>query len=202
MIISFTEEEYLGLKSKDKKLAQYIDEVGPLTREGISNPYVALLDNIIAQQVSFKAAQSISKRFFELFPEGNPEAILEASLDVFKSCGLSSSKAQYLKNVAEVKAQNRVDFQQIYTLDSKSIYDQLIPIKGVGRWSIEMLLIFSLQKKDILSYGDLAIRKGMTKLYRKELSVEFFEKKKKKLYPHLSLASFYFWHASQNKALD
>lgn len=202
MIISFTEEEYQSLKSKDKKLSSYIDTVGPLVREGIEDPYLALLDNIIAQQVSLKAAISISKRFFERFPEGHPQMILDASIESLRECGLSSSKAQYLKNIAEVKKKAVVDFEQLSSMDSKTIYDQLIQIKGVGRWTVEMLLIFSLNKKDILSYGDLAIRKGMEKLYQKELTVEFFEKKKKRLSPQLTLASFYFWHASQNKSLD
>lgn len=202
MIISFTEEEYQSLKSKDKKLSSYIDTVGPLVREGIEDPYLALLDNIIAQQVSLKAAISISKRFFERFPEGNPQMIRETSIESLRECGLSSSKAQYLKNIADVKEKAVVDFDHLSSLDSKTIYDQLIQIKGVGRWTIEMLLIFSLNKKDILSYGDLAIRKGMEKLYQKKLTIEFFETKKKRLSPQLTLASFYFWHASQNKSLE
>ena len=94
MIISFTEEEYQSLKSKDKKLSSYIDTVGPLVREGIEDPYLALLDNIIAQQVSLKAAISISKRFFQRFPEGHPQMILDASIESLRECGLSSSIAQ------------------------------------------------------------------------------------------------------------
>jgi DNA-3-methyladenine glycosylase II len=202
MIISFSDEEYQSLKAKDKKLASYIDLVGPIVREGIEDPYLALLDNIIAQQVSLKAAISISKRFFEQFPNGAPQDILDASIEELRACGLSSSKAQYLKNCADAKGSGRIQFEKLKELDSKSIHEKLIQIKGVGRWTVEMLLIFSLQKKDILSYGDLAIRKGMEKLYRKTLTLEFFEKKKRKLYPQLTLASFYFWHASQNKNLE
>lgn len=198
--LSVSQEAMDALTLKDPILGQYIQSVGSLSRTGIEDPYIATLDAIIAQQVSAKAANSISERFFEKFPGGNPQQILDASIDELRSCGLSGSKASYLKNIANAKASGQVMFETLHTFSSQDISNQLLPIKGVGRWTVEMVLIFSLNKMDILSYGDLAILRGIQRIYhKKEVTPAFFEKLKKKLNPYQTFASFYFWKASLEK---
>lgn len=198
--ITVSEKAMHELIQKDPILGSFIEKTGPLSREGIKDPYLACLDCIISQQVSTKAAQSISDRFFNQFENGDPQKILDASLDEIRACGMSNSKASYLKNIAQAKIDKSVDFENLHHLSSQEITDLLLPIKGVGRWTVEMLLIFTLEKEDILSYGDLAILRGMMRIYhKKEITPAFFNKIKKRLSPHLSAASFYFWKASAEK---
>ena len=185
------------LSQNDPILGAYIHSVGALSREGIVDPYIATLDAIIAQQVSAKAATSISERFFTAFPEGDPKKVLDASLEELKACGLSSSKANYLKNIAEAKASGRVPFEDLHLYSSEDVRAFLLPIKGVGRWTVEMVQIFSLEKMDILSYDDLAIRRGIQVLYHKKtVTPAFFKKLYKRFSPYQTFASVYLWHAS------
>lgn len=189
------------LTACDPILGAYIQSVGVLSRQGIIDPYIATLDAIIAQQVSAKAAQSISERFFAAYPNGNPEQILQASLEDLKACGLSSSKANYLKNIAEANASQKVPFSNLHEYSSEEIRSFLLPIKGVGRWTVEMVQIFSLEKMDVMSYDDLAIRRGIQVLYnKKEVTPAFFKKLYKRYQPFQTYASFYLWHASVKKA--
>lgn len=198
--MTVSQEAMTNLSLKDPRLGAYIAQVGALSRTGIEDPYIATLDAIIAQQVSAKAAQSISDRFFEAFPHGDAQTLLDAPIDAIRACGLSGSKAQYLKNIAQAKASGQVPFDLLHTMETSAIVDVLMPIKGVGRWTVEMVLIFSLQKMDVMSYDDLAIRRGIQRLYhKKEVTPAFFEKLRKKLSPHQTYASFYFWKASLEK---
>lgn len=198
--LSVNEELMNELIQRDPILGSFIIKVGSLSRTGIENPYLACLDCIISQQVSTKAAKSISNRFFEAFPAGNPQQILDASIENLRSCGLSQSKANYLKNIAKANLDKTILFDQLHTLSTQEITNQLMSIKGVGRWTVEMLLIFSLKKEDVLSFGDLAILRGMMRIYhKKEITPAFFKKIQKRLSPHLSAASFYFWRASIEK---
>ncbi len=188
------------LIQKDPILGSFIIKAGPLSRTGIVDPYLATLDCIISQQVSTKAAISISAKFFDKYPQGNPQGLLDASLDDIRLCGMSYSKANYLKNIAQAKLDGSVPFDTLNDYSSEEVEKFLLPIKGVGRWTVEMVLIFSLQKPDILSYGDLAILRGMMRIYhKKEITPAFFKQIKKRLSPHLSAASFYFWKASAEK---
>lgn len=198
--ITVSEKAMNELIQKDPILGSFIRKMGPLSRTGIEDPYLACLDCIISQQVSTKAAQSISDRFFSAFEKGDPQKILDASIDEIRACGMSHSKSSYLKNIAQAKIDGSVPFDDLFKYSSEEISDFLLPIKGVGRWTVEMLLIFTLEKEDILSYGDLAILRGMMRIYhKKEITPAFFNKIKKRLSPHLSAASFYFWRASIEK---
>ncbi|HAO60961.1 MAG TPA: DNA-3-methyladenine glycosylase 2 family protein [Erysipelotrichaceae bacterium] len=195
--LTVSQEAMDGLKKRDERLGAYIDTVGPLSREGITDPYTALLDCIIAQQVSTKAATSISNRFFDTYPLGHPEKIAQASIDELRSCGLSNSKANYLQGIARIKAENTLDFEELGKKSTQEIMETLLPIKGVGRWTVEMLLIFTYEKQDVMSFGDLAIRRGIERLYPdQECTKEFFDTLYQRYAPYQTAASFYLWHAS------
>lgn len=195
--LTVSQEAMDGLRERDERLGAYIDTVGPLSREGITDPYLAVLDCIIAQQVSTKAAISISNRFFERYPLGNPDKIVQASIDELRSCGLSNSKANYLQGIARIKAENTLDFEELGKKSTQEIMDTLLPIKGVGRWTVEMLLIFTYEKQDVMSFGDLAIRRGIERLYpENECTKEFFDILYQRYAPYQTAASFYLWHAS------
>ena len=197
--ITVAEEAMAGLSKKDVRLASYIKATGPISREGINDPFIAILDCIIAQQVSTKAAQSISNRFFSRFSTCDAAEIVAADVTELRSLGLSGPKVNYIQGIARAKVENSVDFDRLRQHSTQEIMDILLPLKGVGRWTVEMLLIFTFEKSDVMSYDDLAIRRGIQRIYHKdECTKEFLAKIYKRLKPYQSAASFYFWHASQS----
>jgi len=198
-LITVTQEAMDGLAKKDKRLGAYIASVGPLTREGITQPYEALLDCIISQQVSSKAAVTVSNRFFEKYPLGDPAKVANAPIEELRSLGFSGSKAAYIQGIAKIRAEGSIDFDTLGLKSSQEIMDILLPIKGVGRWTVEMMLIFTYEKQDVLSFGDLAIRRGIERLYGIETCTkEFFDTLYERYAPYQTYASFYLWHASHS----
>ena len=188
------------LSSIDPILGKFIQSVGPITRTGIEDPYIATIDCILAQQISSKAYQTIANRFYTRFPEAEPTLILEAPFEDIRALGLSTSKANYVLGIAQAKQDGYIDFNALYELDFESIKSILTPLKGVGRWTVEMVSMFSLKKQDVISYDDLAIRKGIARLYhKKEVTKDFFNELSQRYAPYQTVASFYLWEASSYK---
>jgi 3-methyladenine DNA glycosylase/8-oxoguanine DNA glycosylase len=199
-LIQVTQEamEYLSLK--DPVLGAFIAKTGPLSRGTLEDPYLSTIDCIIAQQVSGKAAQSIGKRVFDRFPKGDPMEILNASVEEMRSLGLSGSKVSYIKNIAQTKVDGSVRWSDLDSLPTQEIIKELIAIKGVGLWTVQMVLIFSLKRMDVMSYDDLAIRRGIMRLYHCEkVEKAFFEELYQRYAPYQTYASFYIWEASVMK---
>ena len=190
--------EYLS--SVDPILGKFIQHVGPITRTGIEDPYIATIDCILSQQISSKAYQTIANRFYTHFPEADPNLIINAPFEDIRALGLSTSKANYVIGIASAKLNKDIDFDVLYDLDFETIKAILTPLKGVGRWTVEMVSMFSLKKQNVISYDDLAIRKGIARLYhKKEVTKDFFNELNELYSPYQSYASFYLWHASQLK---
>jgi len=122
--------------------------------------YLALLESIVSQQLSVKAADTIFKRFLTLFENAYPNPLLlqEMSLESLRSVGLSRQKATYLQAVATFHLADSIDFKALETKTETEIITHLTAIKGVGKWTVEMLLIFVLQRPDVLSVDDLGIQ--------------------------------------------
>ncbi len=130
--------------------------------------YKVLLDSIVSQQLSVKAANTIFGRFCQLFPNNypDPKILLETSAETLRSAGLSAQKANYLKNIADFHLYRLpITYENLNTLTDEEIIKTLTVIKGVGKWTVEMLLIFSLRRPDVLPLDDLGIRQGFIKLY-------------------------------------
>jgi len=199
-LITVSQEAIDYLNQADPILGQFINRIGPLTREGTKDPYIATIECVIAQQVSGSAAISITQRFFEAFPKADPKRLVNTSIEELRPFGLSSSKAKYILGIAEAKYSKAIDFDHLINLSCSEITDILLPLKGVGPWTIQMVLMFSLHKMDVCSYGDLGIRRGMMRLYHKdEISEAFYNEVSQRLSPYLTYASFYFWQASTYK---
>ena len=198
--ITVSQQAIDHLSAQDKILGAYIQKVGPLSRESMDDPYQSTIDCIIAQQVSGKAAQSIGKKVFDRFPNGDPQAILDASEEDMRALGLSRSKVSYIKNVAQTKVDKTIDWDKLNQLSTQAIFDTMLPIKGVGLWTVEMVLIFSLRRMDVMSYDDLGIRRGIMRLYHLEkVTKDFFAQLKERYAPYQTYASFYLWQASIEK---
>lgn len=193
IIISNSEIE--ELKNKDDKMRLLIDSVGDINREYIPDPFIALVNSIVFQQLAYKAAISIWNKFEKFVKDINPDNILNASFDELRECGLSKTKISYIKNIAQAVNRKELDLSNIDTLSNEEIIEELIKIKGIGVWTAEMFLIFSLNRKNIMSYNDLGIRKGVKWLYslKEEPNMKQFEKFKNRFSPCNTLASFYLW---------
>jgi len=126
-----------------------------------------------------------------------PERIAQMDLSKIQSCGMSARKAGYIKGIADSAISGRVDFSRLHTLTDQEIIETLSSLHGVGVWTAEMLLIFSLSRPNVVSFRDLAICRGMMNLYGiKELPKEKFERYRKRYSPYGSVASLYLWALS------
>jgi len=186
------------LKKKDKKLGKAIEKIGMIEREVTVDVFAALIQSVLSQQISSKAAQTVGSRMYALLNnELTPQGIVNAGLDKIKECGMSVRKAGYIVGIAEAALAGVIDFNKLHTLTDEEIVKKLIALNGVGVWTAEMLLIFSLGRPNVVSYGDLAIRRGMTNLYGlTALPKEKFEGYRKRYSPYGSVASLYLWALS------
>ena len=187
-----TELDYL--KSKCDKLAIAIDRIGMIERPITPEPFSALISSIISQQISTKAAATVKTRLSDLIGDSSAENILNASHESIQSCGMSNRKVNYIRGIAEAAQSKTVDFDTLHELSNDEIIEKLTALNGVGVWTAEMFMIFSLTRPDIISYGDLAIRNGMMYLYGLDsLSKKEFEIYRKRFSPYNTVASLYFW---------
>lgn len=196
-IFDYGQTEIDYLKRKDKKLGAVIDRIGLIQREIMPDPFTALISSVVSQQISKKAAETVWNRLSLLIGNITPENIARMSLSDIKVCGMSERKASYIKGIADAALSGTVDFKKLHTLSDEEIIAKLSSLHGVGVWTAEMLLIFSLNRPDVLSYKDLAICRGITNLYGlKELPKEKFQNYRKRYSPYGSVASLYLWASS------
>ena len=196
-VFEYGQKEIDYLKRKDKKLGAAIDRIGMIKREVTPDPFTALVSSIVSQQISSKAADTVWNSLELLLGIITPVRIAQAEILEIQACGMSARKAGYIKGAAEAALSGQVDFTALHTLSDEEIIKKLSSLRGVGVWTAEMLLIFSLCRPDVVSFKDLAICRGMMNLYGiKELSREKFERYRKRYSPYGSVASLYLWALS------
>ena len=192
-------EELEILKKKDKKMARAIERIGTIQREINPDLFESLVNTIVGQQISMKAQDTIWKRFLDHFTVITPEIIYRASLEEIQRLGISMRKATYIHSAAEKVHTGELNIESLWEMSDEDVIRTLVSLDGIGIWTAEMLMIFSMGRKDILSFGDLAIRRGMMNLYgHKEITKERFEHYRKRYSPHGTLASMYLWELSKD----
>ncbi|HZK01449.1 MAG TPA: DNA-3-methyladenine glycosylase [Anaerovoracaceae bacterium] len=193
----YGDKEIEHLKSKDKRMAQAIDKYGLIEREVIPDLFTALINSIVGQQISSKAADTVWNRLCLLLEEITPEAIASLHDDEIQKCGMSHRKVSYIRGAAESVLGGQLDIDSLKFLPDKEVIEKLTKLHGVGVWTAEMLMIFSMQRPDIVSWSDLAIRRGMSRLYNhKNLTKDQFRRYQKRYSPYGSVASLYLWAIS------
>lgn len=162
---------YLVHLSKDKKLASILPET-PHILKAKKAVYLHLCGSIMSQQLSVKVADVIWKRFLALFEAGapTPEQIVATDPTVLRSIGLSNAKASYIQNVARFAIEQGMEWKQLKKMSDEEVIIHLTQIKGVGRWTTEMLLMFALGREDVFAVDDLGIQQAMIKLYKLDTS--------------------------------
>lgn len=144
-----------------------IRATGPIEINGRKDVYGSLIRSITGQQLSVKAANTIYQRFLDLFPERNPqpELVLATDIKTMRSSGLSQSKSQYLHNIARFSLAAGLGYRKLNRMDDEQLIAYLTQIKGVGRWTAEMVLMFTMNRPDVLPVDDLGIRLSMKHHY-------------------------------------
>jgi 3-methyladenine DNA glycosylase/8-oxoguanine DNA glycosylase len=192
----YGETELAHLRKKDKKLGAAIDRMGMIRRRVNPDSFAALVESIVGQQISNKAAATVCRKLNDLCGM-DAHRLHTLPLEEIQSCGMSMRKAKYIKNIADADVNKHIDFDSFPNKTDDEIIQELTAIKGVGIWTAEMILIFSLMRPNVVSYGDLAIRRGMMTLYGlKELPKEKFARYAKRYAPYGSVASLYLWELS------
>jgi len=195
--LEYGQKEIDYLKMRDKKLGAAIERIGVIKREVVPNPFTALVFNVISQLISKKAAQTVWSRLNALIGEITPEKIATKEVEAIQGCGISMRKAECIKGIAEAAIGGRIDFSTLYLLSDKEIIQKLSELNGIGVWTAEMLLIFTFNRPDVVSYNDLAIRKGIMKLYELDkLTKKDFNEYRERYSPCGSVASLYLWQIS------
>jgi DNA-3-methyladenine glycosylase II len=195
------------LRSVDHVMRGLIDATGPIDPEtdrrgSRPDPYEALARAIVGQQLSTKAARSIWDRLVEIlggtFPQ--PEELLAVDSERIRSAGLSRSKVSFLRDLAERASDGRLDLGRLAELPDEDIVAALIEVKGVGPWTAEMFLIFHLGRPDVISTGDLGIRRAVQIAYGlDELpGPTDLERIAEPWRPHRTLACLYLWRSLDN----
>ena len=187
--------------SKDAILKRAIEVITLPERNLTSDVYLGLVRSIVSQQLSVKAAETIYNRFLNLFPEHYPEASLLLSLDdvQLRSVGLSRQKGAYVKNVAQFFTDHQLFDYDWSQHSNEEIIQMLTQIKGVGKWTVEMILMFVLSREDVLPVLDLGIQQGMMSLYGFAEEKKALHKKMEEIAeawkPYRSIACLYLWEA-------
>ena len=193
------------LSKQDSNLAPIIKQAGLADIEPHTDYYGTLVNSIIGQQLSVKAAATIKHRFQDLFggklPE--PELILQKTVDELRTAGLSGAKANYVRDLAKHVVDGNIDFTKLNMLSNVEIVGELTAVKGIGEWTAHMFLIFCMGRLDVLPTGDLGIRNGVQKLYQLE-NLPSPQKVSQiaadnNWHPYESVASWYIWHSLDNK---
>ncbi len=159
--------EYQQHLKKDKKMARLLLEANHVIKKRKNTP-VRLMASIISQQLSTKVAAIIFGRFIALFEGKEPscEQVLQCTNDQLRSIGLSQSKVNYIQNVAQFFLDHKISYKQLYSIEPAAIVELLTQIKGVGKWTVEMLMLFSLGQEDVFAVDDLGIQQAMIRLYK------------------------------------
>jgi len=193
-------KEILGYLEKDKTLhgaIQLIDhEIKP---EFDIDVYFSLLHSIVSQQLSTKVVRVIWRRFTDLFVNGypNPKILLTTDHEVLRGIGLSNNKVRYVKNVAEFSLLNDMSFEFLQKQTDTEIINYLTQIKGVGKWTVQMILMFPMDRPNVFPVDDLGIQNAMKKMYKIDLEKKELKQKlneiSEKWHPYKTLACKYIW---------
>ncbi len=189
------------LKSRDRVLAKLIDKVGPFDFQLEKGYYESLVGAIIFQQLAGSAAQAILNRFKQLYRgrTPRPEKYLTTSNAKLRSAGLSPQKISYIRDLCQRMVKGQLDLEALKNERDEEVVRQLDAVRGIGRWTAEMFLIFVLGRTDVLPVDDLGLQKAAKRIYKlhKLPSNERFDKLAKSWHPYCSIATLYLWRSRE-----
>lgn len=196
---------YILHLKKDKKLAVFIDEPLHERIKPHENIPLQLIGSIMSQQLNTKVADIIYNRFLASYnnKEPKPQQVLDTPDETLRSIGLSNAKVKYVKNVAAFCVEHNITDKKLHAMRDEEIIELLTQIKGVGKWTVEMLLMFALGREDVFSIDDYGVQKAMIKIYKlekldKKQLREKLIKISNKWSPYRTYGCLYCWHWKDN----
>ena len=194
MYFTYGEKELAYLREKDKRLAEVIDRIGPVQRTVDPDLFSAVVHHIVGQQISTKAQATIWQRMTDQLGTVNARTVLAAGAESLQGLGITFKKAAYITDFARQVQDGSFDMEAVWSMPDDEAIRALSALNGVGVWTAEMILLFCMQRPNVLSYGDLAIQRGMRMVYHhRKIDRKLFEKYRRRLSPYCSVASLYFW---------
>jgi DNA-3-methyladenine glycosylase II len=197
--------EYIIHLSKDKKFKKLVENGAAHQLKKRKNICIYLCASIMSQQLSTKVADVIYKRFIALYDgkEPTPQQILATPSETLRSIGLSNAKVSYVKNVAQFDIEFGMDAKKLGKMSNEEVIEYLVVIKGVGRWTVEMLLMFALGREDVFAIDDLGVQNAMIALYKldrtdKKKLKEDMLRLSKKWSPYRTYACLHLWRWKDN----
>ena len=192
--------EHIIHLNRDKKLKKIIASQDPYVLKKRNNIHLEIVASIISQQLSTKVAKVIYGRFLDLFDTKTPtpQQIVAIPFDKLRAIGLSNAKTNYVLNVCNFFIENKINDRKVHRMDDESLIEFLTQIKGVGRWTAEMILMFTLGREDVFAVDDLGIQQAMTRLYELDTSDKKLMKQEmitisEKWKPYRTYACRYLW---------
>ena len=180
--------------SRDARLGAVIERVGHIDRAVDDDLFSSVVHHIVGQQISTRAQQTIWQRMNDAFGEVTPASIGRASIEELQALGMTFRKAEYIKDFTGKIIDGEFDLDAVEHMSDTDAITALASLKGIGVWTAEMILLFCLQRPDILSFDDLAVQRGMRMVYHhRKIDRKLFEKYRRRLSPCCSVASLYFW---------
>lgn len=199
MYFEYGNKEIEYLKNKDKKLCEIIDKFGYINHEVNEDLFSSIVYLIIGQQISTKAQNAVWKRLKDNLKIVNVESVINAGIDYLRFCGISQRKAEYITDCAVKIKSGEFDLSLLKEKTDEEVVKELTRLKGIGIWTAETFLLFSLMRKNIFSYEDAGLQRGLRRVYHhKKITQKLFEKYRKRFSPYCSIASIYLWAAADS----
>ena len=194
----YGQKEIDYLKAREPRLGRAIEQIGYIHRQVIPDIFEAIINSIVGQQITTKAQETIWGRMKDHFGMVTPQAVLEMEAERLQAFGISYRKVSYMKNIAGRVMDGSLSLEELVKKSDGQLCQELTKLNGIGMWTAEMILIFCLQRPNVMSYGDLAIHRGMRILYRLEkIDRELFYRYYKIYSPCATVACLYLWEIAR-----
>ncbi len=194
MYFEYGQAEVAYLSGKDKRLGAVIERVGHIERAVDTDLFASVVHHIVGQQVSTKAQATVWRRMQDALGTVDAQTVLAAGVDRLQALGTTFRKAEYICDFAGRMRDGSFDLQAVGRMNDEDAIRALSSLKGIGTWTAEMILLFCLQRPDVLSYDDLAIQRGLRMVYHhRAIDRALFERYRRRFSPCGSVASLYLW---------
>ena len=204
----YWDEACRHLTKRDRVMKKLIPQFGEARLQSRGDAFTTLARSIVGQQISVKAAQAVWDRFAALMPVAStriqPAAVLQLAVETQRTAGLSARKVEYLRDLAEHFEAGRVHVRQWTQMDDEAIVEELVAIRGIGRWTAEMFLIFYLMRPNVLPLDDVGLLKGISENYFSGEPVSRAEAREvgEAWSPYRSVATWYIWRSLDPLPVD
>lgn len=200
-MIEYDAKEMVYISNKHPVMKTLVDHYGKLKMGKVTDVYKSLVFHIISQMLANSVSGTLIKRFLDLVGDVTPENVLRIGIEEIRECGISKKKAEYILELSNSVLEEKYDFSLLDSMSDDEAVEYLQQIKGVGKWTAEMIVEFTMGRQNIFSYDDVALQNGIKKAHGfKILSKIRFERLRRMYAPYCSIASLYYYAYNDDKS--